>query len=140
DRAHDLDGGANRANLRAIRACIQVHQGDHAGAAATADAAAKLEVVGPDALYNLACAYSLASAAAGKDGKLPEGDRTRLAEERAVLAVESLRKCHAAGYLADPRNLENMKHDTDLGPLRSRADFKKLAAEIEKGPAKKGRP
>ena len=45
-----------------------------------------------------------------------------------------LRKAVAAGY----KNVDHMKKDTDLDPLRSREDFKKLLAELVKKQAFKG--
>jgi hypothetical protein len=42
--------------------------------------------------------------------------------------MELLQKAVKAGY----KEVAHMKKDTDLDPLRARADFKKLLAELEK--------
>ena len=47
--------------------------------------------------------------------------------------MEMLHKAVKAGY-TDAAHLAKY---TDLDPLRNRADFKKLLAELEAGPAKK---
>ncbi len=66
--------------------------------------------------YNIACLYAITS------GK--EADKK---QEYADRAMESLQKAVKAGY----SNAANMAKDTDLDPLRDRADFKKLLAELE---------
>ncbi len=72
--------------------------------------------------YDFACAYAVAS------GKLA-GKR----EEYAARAVELLRKAVAKGY----KDSGHVAGDGDLDPLRGRADFRKLVAELE---AKHPRP
>jgi WD40 repeat protein len=66
--------------------------------------------------YDFACVYSLAS---GKSA-----DKKR---EYADRAMELLRNAVTAGY----KDAGHMKQDTDLDPLRGRADFKKLLAWLE---------
>ncbi len=43
------------------------------------------------------------------------------------MAIDWLKQAVAAGY----KDVEHMKKDTDLDPLREREDFKKLIAELE---------
>jgi hypothetical protein len=71
--------------------------------------------------YDLACARSLASAAA--DGKPDQAEQRRLAE----LALQDLAAAFADGY----RNTPWMHRDPCFDSLRERDDFKKLLRELE---------
>jgi hypothetical protein len=81
-------------------------------------------------LYNLACVYSLAAAAAQKDVALPPAGRARLAEQYAARAVSLLTRAHAAGYFRDRDKAKNLATDHDLDALRSREDFRELLAGL----------
>jgi hypothetical protein len=67
--------------------------------------------------YDFACVYSLASA---KDVKKRE--------EYAARAVELLRRAVEKGY----RDADHMAKDAGLDPLRGRADFQIMLAEVQK--------
>ena len=67
--------------------------------------------------YDFACVYAVAS------GKIADKK-----DEYAKRAVELLQQAVKAGY----KDAAHMKRDTDLDPLRDRADFKKMLAELEK--------
>jgi tetratricopeptide (TPR) repeat protein len=82
--------------------------------------------------YDLARVWSLCSATARKDGKLPAAEQAKLAEQYAGRAFDWLSKSRDGGYFKDPANIAHMKKDTDLDPLRDRDDLKKLLAELEK--------
>ncbi len=105
------------------RAGALARLGDHSRAAGEADDVAQAKDVPADTLYDLACVYALSSAAAGKDTSLSQADRDRLAERHAARAVELLTKSLAAGYFKERARVEFLKKDTDLDPLRARADF-----------------
>jgi hypothetical protein len=62
--------------------------------------------------------YSLASGATKAD---PEQ-----AEVYAAQAVKLLEKAQAAGFFKDSKKVIHMKKDTDLDPLRSRADYRQF--------------
>jgi hypothetical protein len=79
-------------------------------------------------LYDMACVCSLASSAA-------KGDPL-LAERYAALAVVLLRKAKDAAYFREPSKVADMKADTDIEPLRGRADYQTFLGELE--PAKAG--
>jgi tetratricopeptide (TPR) repeat protein len=123
DRAIALSEIPQQPALRARRANSQVRAGQVAEAVAEV---AALTAPCPDGTglarwnagqwYNFACIYSLAS------GKI--ADRK---QEYADRAMELLRKAVKAGY----KNASHMKKDTDLDPLRDRADFKTLLGELE---------
>ena len=53
------------------------------------------------------------------------------AEELAREAVNLLKKAQAAGFLAATRNVEHVKRDTDLEPLREREDFRKFLESLK---------
>jgi hypothetical protein len=52
-------------------------------------------------------------------------------EEYAGQALALLRRAQAAGFFKDPAVIAHLNQDTDLAPLRPRADFQKFAAELE---------
>src|SRR5262249_15328930 len=52
-------------------------------------------------------------------------------EAYAGRALALLRRAQAAGFFGDRANVERLKRDTDLDPLRQREDFQKLVAELE---------
>jgi hypothetical protein len=69
--------------------------------------------------YDFACVYAVASGkVAGKQ------------QEYADRAMELLRQAVKAGW----KDAAHMRRDTDLDPLRARADFQELIAELEKQP------
>jgi serine/threonine-protein kinase len=125
DRALELDAGPARPFLRLQRAFSLAHAGDHTQAVSEADALAQAKDVNADMLYDLACVCSLASAAVKNDAKL--------ADRYAARAVDLLRQAVAKGF----KDVEHLKKDSDLDPLRGRDDFKKLVAELESGAPEK---
>jgi hypothetical protein len=82
-------------------------------------------------LYNLACIFTVSSAAAHKDVNLSSAERDKQSEQYAARAVNLLTRAQTAGLFALAANVQNLKKDKDLDPLRSRTDYKKLVAEIE---------
>jgi hypothetical protein len=86
-----------------------------------------------DPLYNLAWICTLSAAAAAKDGALPQAERERLAERHAA-AVGLLHRARAAGFFKDPGAVAHVKKDKELDPLRPRADFQALLAELDGKP------
>jgi hypothetical protein len=131
DRGIDVANVSARERLRASRALALARSGDHKRARAEADELAKDKSLSGAVLYDLARIASLASAAVGKDAKLPPADQSKLAEQHVVRAVQLLRRAKDAGHFQDAAEIATLKKDTDLDPLRSRADFKKLLAELE---------
>ena len=98
------------------------------------DAVAEAQGCGakPRDLFNVACAYSLLSAAALQNDKLAAPDRARISEAHASRAVELL----AGIDWKNNWNLEPLKTDKDLDPLRARKDFIDLVKRAEKASAK----
>jgi tetratricopeptide (TPR) repeat protein/tRNA A-37 threonylcarbamoyl transferase component Bud32 len=104
-----------------------LHLGAHAEAASAADRLAEAAVDPPEDLYNAACFLARCAPVAEKDEKLPEARRKEVAKNYADRALAALREAVAKGY----KDVEHMKKDSDLDPLRGRDDFKKLVAELE---------
>jgi len=130
DKVIELSDQKQRPRVRLSRTVVLARAGNYDQAVTEADELAKANSPAASSLYELACVYSLASAAAGKDTKLTVAKRTERAKQYGAHAVELLTAAHGAGYFKEPKNLDAMKKDTDLDPLRDRADFKKLFAEL----------
>jgi tetratricopeptide (TPR) repeat protein len=82
-------------------------------------------------LYQSACVYSLASAAVRNDPRRPRLERDQSAESYAARAVALLEQTRTTAFFKVPINMERLKKDKDLDPIRSRDDFKKLLREVE---------
>jgi serine/threonine-protein kinase len=104
--------------------------GDHA--AASAEAEATLALVEPSGfnLYDLACVFSLARAAALADGALDRAQRERVAESYGSRAVDLLKKTFAAGSFDDPAHAAHLRTDPDLAAVRGLGSFKVLEAQV----------
>jgi eukaryotic-like serine/threonine-protein kinase len=115
--------------------------GEHARAAALAQALAAQRSLSAEFFYQVAAVYALAFAAARKDVARPAAERDKLAKEYATRALELLKRANAAGYFKAPANLAKLKHDPDFDTLRPRDDFRRLlsAAEGKSGDAPPGR-
>jgi serine/threonine-protein kinase len=113
----------NRSALAPILAGL----GEHASATQTAEQIAGLGWDPAQDAYDAACALAQCVPVAEKDGKLSASQRQEQATAYADRAVALLRRAVAKGW----KDAAHMKKDTDLDPLRSRDDFKKLLAELE---------
>jgi serine/threonine protein kinase/tetratricopeptide (TPR) repeat protein len=114
-------------SARIDRTTARATRGDHAEAVAGAEALAEQPDLTSGHLYDLCCTYSQCSAAADRDGKLSAAERARLKVRYANRAIDFLRRAIAASW----QNPEQLKSDPDIDPLRARADFRKLLAELE---------
>jgi hypothetical protein len=131
-REQRVEADQQRARAQAIlrMACATVDE--NAWAAVNSKAEARAEPAPGTILYKLACVYALTSASTRLEPTLNEDDRQQLAEQYAARAVQLLVNAQSLGYFSDPVKRERFKQDRDLDPLRSRADFKKLQAGLEK--------
>jgi len=109
----------------------QSYQDLYAQAIAEGNALAATLVPHSVANYHYAFVFSLSSAAAARDQKLPEAQRRKLAEQYGARAVEFLAKAKAGRYFGSPGRVEHLKKDKELNPLRGRQDFKKLLTAVE---------
>jgi len=122
NRAIELSSGNFQLVARAQRANSRVRAGQCGVAVGEVAELAESDAWGNGEWYDFACVYAVASdKVAGKR------------EEYAGRAVELLGKAIAKGY----KDTGHMAVDSDLDPLRSRADFRKLVADLE---AKHPRP
>jgi serine/threonine protein kinase/tetratricopeptide (TPR) repeat protein len=101
---------------------------DLAGAAADVRRAQSLsEGLPPGLLHQIetACCHAALASLAGRAGS---GVSAAEGEEAVAKAMERLGRAVASGY----RNTNQLRIESALDPLRDRADFKKLVAELEK--------
>jgi tetratricopeptide (TPR) repeat protein len=117
DRVIALSPPAQQPQVHLRRATSRLQAGMVAEAVAEVAELTKTPFSPAPAWYDFACVYSVAS---GKiaDKKAEYGDR----------AMELLQKAVQAGY----QGAAQLQKDTDLDPLRDRADFKALLADLEK--------
>jgi tetratricopeptide (TPR) repeat protein len=104
--------------------------GDHAAVRQEADELARCGYDPCNDTYAAACLVARCVLLAAQDGQLSEEKRQELARTYADRALELLRQAVGHGY----RDAAEMKQDPALAPLRPRADFQQLLAELEKAP------
>ena len=121
-RAVELSPASVRAAYQSKRANSRVRAGQYAEAVAEVAELTKLDGTPANVVYDFACVYAVAS------GKVAEKR-----EEYAGRAVGLLAKAVATGF----KESGHVAADADLDPLRGRADFRKLVADLE---AKHPRP
>jgi tetratricopeptide (TPR) repeat protein len=80
----------------------------------------------PGEAYNVACELSLCAAAAGRGNGEPAATSRSGSDPLADEAMVVLREAVRRGF----RNLNHMRGDPDLRPLRSRADFRSLLMDV----------
>jgi hypothetical protein len=116
--------------------------GDHARAAAEADAIGRSAKLPATFCYDLACVHALNAAGAGRDPALPLPRRAKLAEEYARQAVALLQRAAAVGYFASAANVAQLDKDSDLDALRPRDDYRafRLSLGVLKMPTPVAKP
>jgi serine/threonine protein kinase/predicted RNA polymerase sigma factor len=125
DRAIALDEGPMRLTYCLGRALTLAHAGEDSKA--TSAVAEVLRSGIPDAglCYIAACVYAVAAAHAARAA--PAHTSSLRAEQHSRRAVALLRDAVARGF----QNVADLKKDPDLEPLRARADFQQLVADLE---------
>src|SRR5262249_43177891 len=125
-----LDGNQPQAAIRLGRALTLARAGDHARAASEVGELSTL--AGPDGNLLLAGAraLALASLAARTDAKLSTEERQTLADHYASQAIDWLRRSFQADPPSGPGIVKDLRRQTDWEPLRQRADFQALIAEL----------
>ena len=98
---------------------------DHAKAILMADYLVGQPGTSPEAIFNAACAFSLAS--------LEKGASVEEKERRANRAIALLGQIEEKGYFRMAKKAGELSKDYALEPLRQRADYKVLAARVAKG-------
>jgi eukaryotic-like serine/threonine-protein kinase len=114
-------------NVQIDRGTARACRGDHGQATAEAEIFAQKQGLHSGHLYDLACTFSQASAAAERDSKLSLAERSRLKERYANRAMEFLQRAVAEGW----QNPQALRKDPDMKPLRARDDLQKLLADLE---------
>jgi serine/threonine protein kinase len=132
DRAVALVDGAARDLLRCHRAFALARLGDHARATAEAADLAGQASLSAGNLFTLVGVQAQAVTAVLRDPQLGEEERKRLAEQYAARAVRWLKRARATGQLHLPLALGSLRADAEFAPLRGRADFQQVLAELEK--------
>jgi serine/threonine-protein kinase len=120
-----------RAFYRLLRAAALARGGDHARAAAEADAVARARPAAGEERYALAVAYALASVAAGRDPALPLPVREQRGAAWAARAVAHL--AQAEGHFRRKANRQRLDADADLSALRGRDDYRAFRAALPGG-------
>jgi WD40 repeat protein/serine/threonine protein kinase/tetratricopeptide (TPR) repeat protein len=130
-RAKSSDGNLQRLAIGCLRAGVHARLGssDRSLALPWLRRATELLVAISDPtlddLHSLACCYALASGlVSSRDG--PSTPEHVEGAALAAQAMATLRRSIQAGY----NDLEHLRHCGDLEPLRTRADFRRLLAEL----------
>jgi tetratricopeptide (TPR) repeat protein len=119
-------------NPRVQRWLLAVGRGEHAPIMAEVRRqAARPNLQGAYA-YNLACVSARAVAAVRSDDRVPSAERAPLAEKYAREAMALLTRAETAGYFRQPGALAHTRTDSDLDPMRERADFRQWLSHLEK--------
>jgi tetratricopeptide (TPR) repeat protein len=132
DRAIELADEGGKERPRLFRSVTLAHLGDHMQATTEVEVFTGKKGTSGDILYNGACVFALSSIAVLQDKRLIQAEREKLGEKYSARAVELLQKANATGFFMPPGAVQNLKKDNELDSLRSRGDFRKLLAELEK--------
>ena len=100
---------------------------DHAAAARAIGQFLQAAVELPRDAYTSACLFAGCTRLAATDDRLSEGERKERSSAYGDRALAALRQAIDRGF----KDVAQMTKDADLEPLRSRADFQKLLAEVE---------
>jgi serine/threonine protein kinase len=90
-------------------------------------------------LYGLARFFAQASAEYSRAADLRAADREQLANQYAARAVALLASAAEAKFFESAANLQQLRQDAGLDPLRARPDFKQLLARVDKKPNRSSR-
>jgi tetratricopeptide (TPR) repeat protein len=126
----DMADGFSITQYQIFRALTLAKLGDYGQATQEVDRATGPPVKEASILYNAASVYSLSVALVHADAKRSTEERNALGEQYAARAVALLRRAQAAGFFADPAQINQVTTDNDLHPLRSHPDFQKFLAEV----------
>lgn len=130
DAALAHDNGDNRTAFLLSRAASLARLGDYAQAVQQAEAVAAGKTLPFSLLFAQARVYSLAARAAEQDPNLAEAERRQRAGQYGEQGIKVLRRAVEAGY----KDVQRLKTDPELEPLRAREEFKELLLKLEKPP------
>jgi serine/threonine-protein kinase len=132
DRALTLANEGSRDWLRGVRSVVLARSGEYRQAAGEALAASEKESASIYRLADAALTHALAAAVALRDGGLAAAEREPLADRYAAQAVKLFARAAAKGHYRTAADIGQLKTDPELALLRSREDFTKLLADLEK--------
>jgi tetratricopeptide (TPR) repeat protein len=124
-RLLELADETQRNEIRMRRAIFMARSRRYLDAVAEARALATSSEQDPIVLYNLACVYAQAAAAAAKDDSLDATKATELTEQYHTDAVSMLKQAVDLGF----GDFEGMRADPDLEPLKELPEFIDLNPE-----------
>jgi tetratricopeptide (TPR) repeat protein len=130
----------DRVSKQSEHAYSRAHLGQYHRATEEADTLVPGNPQSWDVLLNLAAVYSLSAAAVLKDGKLSSVEQARLADQYSARGVGVLARAYDLGHFKDRTHLASLRDEEDLKYLRTRADFQKLLAEVEREVKKETNP
>jgi serine/threonine-protein kinase len=116
---------------RRLLATTLVDAGDHRGAAEAAAELVRGTKQPVSDAYKAACFFSRCIPLAEEDPRLSDSRRRELTLSYGDQALAALEQARAKGY----KDIDHLKKDADLDPLRQREDFKNLLAQVEAGKA-----
>jgi tetratricopeptide (TPR) repeat protein len=113
---------------RLLQTATLLALGDHGAASATAEQLGQAAVDRIGDTYKAACYLARCVPLAEKDDKLSELQRKERVQQYGDRALKLLQLAVKHGF----NDVQRLKKDPALAPLRSRADFQELVAELEK--------
>jgi tetratricopeptide (TPR) repeat protein len=120
DRALKLNPWTARHEIRLQRALTLARLGDHAQAAAEAEALGPRKGLRGEVLYTFARVYAVAASKASAD--------QAFSQKYALRGVDALALAKHAGYFEEPGAHERLQRDADFEMLRGRKEFNELFA------------
>jgi serine/threonine protein kinase len=124
------EANTQRERAQAILARCLAAVDEHAQATENAKAEVRQTGEPGSILFGLARFYAVTSEMYRHDTVLTSADRELLAEQYASRAVKLLERAWQSRYFENPRNLDKLKTEKDLNPLRGRPDFKRLRTQL----------
>jgi hypothetical protein len=127
-RAAELDLGRMRPYFRLQHCLSLAHLGEHRAAVKGVEkllrsSSEEADPPSGSLCYDSACVYALSAAAVKDDAPLRD--------QYAARALALLRQAQKNAFFKDPKQIDNMRKDTDLDALRPRDDFKKFLREFK---------
>jgi serine/threonine protein kinase len=123
DQAIVFNEESFRSILRSMRAESLAHSGRYREAVTEAKELSRQPPPGKNACYNLACICAVAAVAAAEDPKAPAATRQAISNRYQEESLALLRRAQADGLFKERATVDFLEKDSDLAPLRTRADF-----------------
>jgi tetratricopeptide (TPR) repeat protein len=115
-----------RVGYQLLRGLALARLGRHEQAVAEAQTLEREPGLDAASLYNLACVFSLAAAAARADSQLAPARRAELALTHTRAAIALIERSHRDGHFPKKDLLDLLGKDPDMNPIRTTEEFKAL--------------